>query len=163
MILGFVMGVVFFTWIGGMLAVIAAVRRNQDHQSQEIPKPTVYWPHVYELEREIYGHTFKHMGAPPDLMNPVATAALSPNEARLREGTAIPYKNIEMQANGVLSHREPITVVNRARKEAELILAKAQLEGRHVLTDYEDKQLQLLFEVIGQGHEHIRRAMKLVW
>ena len=140
------------------------------------PTPTVYWPYVYEMERDIYGHTFNHIGAPPDdiWMTTVRSGTRSPNEARLLANeTVIPLKNIEMQAKSVAVHVKPLSgylepsrwhedirkatsvielnaIDTRARKEIEIILQTAQQENRPGLTKTEDAWCEVLYDIVAR-------------
>lgn len=47
----------------------------------------VDWPHVYEMEREVYGHTFDHAGAPE--------APKPSSDGYYHTRRSVPYQNIE--------------------------------------------------------------------
>jgi hypothetical protein len=75
------------TWVYVILSVYALLKAYHmglcaaaEQESRRAPRKRIDWVAVYQMECEVYGHTFTHIGAPEP--RPLSMSLLAPNERR---------------------------------------------------------------------------------
>lgn len=162
-----------------MMALIhvAAVRHAnlKERERDEAPiTPRVDWSSVYLMEQAIYGHTFPHLGAPPNKLE--RPEPVSVNNVKTEGNTVehlIPLSYVAQRQwnfidptawQSAIDNAKTLKEVNaveiKARKEIELLLANVHQEGRPNLTSIEAAHAGILYNVIDACGA---RRNRIVW